>query len=240
MWPTTPWSEVGRLGGPDVEGHRQALSYLVQAYSPALRRHLIFRLHIHPSEVDDLLQEFVQCKIIEKDILRLAKQERGRFRTFLATALDRFVLNQIRNQNARNRHTVQFETVEQLEGAAGDVARQPDIFELAWARQVFGQAMRRMRTRCIERNRVAIWGVFCNRSLLPLLHERDPVPFDVLVKEFGLDSPQQAFKMHSSGVAMFGGSVRAVIGRYVDNRADIESEVRDLREILSKKLGRLR
>src|SRR5580658_7027301 len=106
-WPTTHWSLVGRAGSGGAEARRQALATLLRIYLPALRRHVVRRGMIQPQLVDDVLQEFLVSRILEKDIIRLADQGRGNFRTFLATALDRFLLNWLRYQSAAKRKAIQ-------------------------------------------------------------------------------------------------------------------------------------
>jgi RNA polymerase sigma-70 factor (ECF subfamily) len=235
MWPTTHWSLLGRAGSGGVEERRQALTSLVQVYLPAMRQHLLFRRNVPRDVVDDLLQEFLVSKILEKDILNLATQGRGRFRTFLATALDRYVFNCFRNNNAAKRAAIRcghLDEVDPRELASGGQSR--DIFDTAWARQVLGQAIRHMRRECLKQNRLQLWKVFAGRVLLPVMRNVAPVPFESLAKELKLESSKGASNLLTTANRMFGYSLRSVIGTYDNGKADVESELRDLRQILSR------
>ena len=87
-FPTTAWSLVAEAGQEDAGAKRDALDRLLRRYLPALRAHLIYRRRFAPERADDLVQEFVADKIVEKDLIARADQQLGKFRTFLLTALE--------------------------------------------------------------------------------------------------------------------------------------------------------
>src|SRR4051794_36682601 len=94
-FPTTRWSLVARAGesGDAAEAaRREALGVILGRYLPALRAHLLAR-RVPAGWVDDLLQGFIADKVIEYNLLGYADRGRGKFRTFLLTALDRFAAN---------------------------------------------------------------------------------------------------------------------------------------------------
>jgi hypothetical protein len=88
---TTCWTLVataGRSGDVDADG---ALRELCQVYWPPLYGYLRSRGHC-PEDAQDLTQGFFVC-LLERRSLRLADPARGRFRSFLLTALKRYVVN---------------------------------------------------------------------------------------------------------------------------------------------------
>jgi len=64
-------------------------------------------------------------------LIARADQQLGRFRTFLLTALDRFLLNRLRDQGAKKRAA---DVAAALGDYAGEVAANdaPDAFDVAW------------------------------------------------------------------------------------------------------------
>ena len=102
-FPSTRWSLVARAGQVDPEAKREALGQLLTRYLPALQAHLVHRKGLSEEEADDLVQEFVTSKILEKDLIARADQQLGKLRTFLLTALDRFVKNKLRDRRAKKR-----------------------------------------------------------------------------------------------------------------------------------------
>jgi len=234
VWPTTHWSLVGRAGSGTVEDRRRALSALVQIYIPVLRWHLLTRRGIRFDRVDDFLQEFLLSKILEKEILQLADRGRGNFRTFLATALDRFVINQIRDQSAAKRGGFRRGEVEEDSLPPAHTLVPGNSFDYAWARQVIGQAIRRMQRQCAANHRDDIWRVFRGRVMLPALRQAEPISYAALVEECGLESASQASNILVSANRMFVRALRQTLAVYQETESEIDDEIRDLWAAVSR------
>lgn len=111
----TPDAETGPGGGASQflqtrwtvvisakEGSFEALCQLCEWYREPLRRHIL-RRGFQEASADDLIQEFLSKKLVEGSLFR-SVQERGtagrtwRFRTFLLTCLDRFLIDRRRRR----------------------------------------------------------------------------------------------------------------------------------------------
>jgi len=234
-FPTTHWTLVARAGQDPSQSRREALGQLLGRYLPALRAHLIHGRRLSPDDADDLLQDFVAAKIIEKDLIGRADRELGRFRTYLMAAIDRFLIDQFRQRSAKKRSPGDAGLVA-LGDQAGQVAdgSPSDAFETQWAREVIAQATRMMRQECQASARMEIWGVFECRLLRPLLEGTEPADYDELVERFGLRSPSQASNVLMTAKRMFGRMLKSVIGEYAVDEEEIESEIRDLHAVLAR------
>lgn len=237
-FPTTRWSLVARAGKDAPDAQRQALGELLTRYLPALRAHLLYGKRLTPEDADDLLQDFVAGKIIERELLGRADAQLGKFRTFLLTSLDRFLIDRFREENARKRSpgAGRLEAWgDQVE--AGAANRPCDAFDLAWAREVIEHAVRLMRAECETSGRTDVWGVFECRLLGPLLGDAEPLEYEELVQRFNLQSPSQASNLLITGKRMFARAIRAVVGEYATEGEDLESEIQELMQILSRPRG---
>jgi len=233
-WPTTHWSLIGGASQGSAEEQRQALTLLVKKYLPALRWHLLARRRIKQNEVDDFLQEFLLSKILLNDIIRLADARRGRFRTFLATALDRFIINKREYETAAKRSSLRRENLEEDGSIPADNGRTPsEMIDYYWGRQVLGQAIRRMRVECSDPKRADLWTVFRGRVLHPIIHNSQPIPFAELAKSPSVGSAARGSHLLETANRTFVRSLRSVIGAY-DSKAHIDDEIRDLWRALSK------
>lgn len=234
-FPTTHWSLVARAGQDVTGAKRQALSELLTRYLPALRAHLVHGKRLSPEDADDLLQEFVAAKILEKELIGRADAQLGKFRTFLLTALDRFLIDHIREQNARKRSPADGalrglgDRAELLEAAPWC-----DAFDLAWARNVIAETVRQMRIECETSDRMDVWGLFEGRLLGPILNAAEPVEYEELVGRFGLQSPSQASNLLITAKRMFGRVMRAVVAEYALGNGEIESEIGELMDVLGR------
>lgn len=232
----TDWSLVRRIGRAGTEGKREALGQLMTSYLPALRAHLVYRKGFSPDEADDLLQDFVVNKIIEKDLVAQARHEAGKFRTFLLTALNRFVINRIRDQKAKKRSPERGAVVlmgDDVEHIQSD--EEPEqALHAAWAHGVISEALRRMQAQCESSGRSDVWGVFQCRIVAPILEGSQPVDYRELIERFGFQSPAQASNVLATAKRMYARTIRDVVGEYAQNDEEIEVEIEELKGILSR------
>ncbi len=98
---TTHWSIVLEAGqGKDADG-AIALAELCRKYWLPLYAYVRRRVP-DANEAQDLTQEFF-ARLLEKELLAQAAPERGRFRSFLLTAMQNFLTNEWRKAHASKR-----------------------------------------------------------------------------------------------------------------------------------------
>ncbi|MAE66793.1 MAG: hypothetical protein CMJ18_21195 [Phycisphaeraceae bacterium] len=229
-FPTTVWSMLGSADGP---WHPVVTGFFLR-YRPAMKAHLVRRRGLRPDEADDLVQGFICSKVIEKRLLAQADSRRGRFRSFLLTALDHYLISERRARRAHRR------APESLVALGDDVdvedvrAGPHRAFDVEWARQVLVEAIARMRGACAANRRPDLWGVFETRVLDPLLEQSEPVAYERLVERFGFASPAAASNALITARRMFVRHLREVVGEYAVGDDGIEQEIRDLRRVLEE------
>ena len=235
-FPTTRWSLVDLAAvGRDTTG-RNALDELLTRYWPALKTHLVVKKRIDSNEAEDLVQGFIENKILERDLISTAESGRGRFRSLLATALDNYVANQMRQRSAAKREPDRATSLDQVayEHSAATRDAPQDAFDVAWAREVLAEILKQMRAECERSGRDDAWSVFQVRVLAPILKGAEPPSYEDIVERFGFSSPTQASNALVTGKRMFSRIMRSVISEYADDEDDIEAEIRDLQDILSR------
>jgi RNA polymerase sigma-70 factor (ECF subfamily) len=222
-FPDTRWSLVGR-----ASDQREALGELLGRYLPALKSHFVLRKRLAPDRADDLLQSFIATKVLAGDFLARANRDKGKFRSFLLTAVERYVVDMIRQESAKKRSPGEGMTfsIDEHPNVVGAADAAGDVFDTAWAREVIAEALRRMKTQCEP----AYWGVFEARVVAPILDGAEPAGYDELIKKFGFQSPMQASNALITTKRMFARSLRSVVGEYA---RDEEAELRELMAILS-------
>lgn len=236
-FPNTSWSLVARAGHVRTSVRRRTLEALVKQYQPALRSYLMARRRIGPQDADDLLQGFLASKVLEQQILRQADRTRGKFRTFLMTALERFAVSEYRKASAARRSpgAAGVGSIDAVEDGEQPVAPEAaDLFDVEWAKQAVEVAVSRMRRECAAGGRADVWGVFKARVLDPTLADAEPAPYERLVPELKLASAEQASNLLATGKRMFSRNLHEVVAEYADDDADAEEEVRRLKRILSQ------
>lgn len=148
---TTHWSVVALAGQSDSEDATRALEALCRGYWYPIFAYLRHRGY-DPYQAEDLTQAFF-TRLLEKNYLAAADPERGRFRTFLLTALNHFLANEWNRTQAQKRGGgCQFVSLE--------LAREQDehslqlghdltperVFEKRWAETVLGKVLDRLQS----------------------------------------------------------------------------------------------
>lgn len=98
---TTRWSVVLAAQEKSSRSGAESLEALCQQYWPPLYAFVRLRGHSE-HDAQDLTQEFF-ARLLEKEWLTAADQQRGRFRTFLLTAMKRFLANEWDRTRAQKR-----------------------------------------------------------------------------------------------------------------------------------------
>jgi len=237
-FPVTRWTLIDRAGAADGVGQPNAISELVRMYSPALRAHLLQSLKYDEHRADDLLQGFLATKVLEQRLIGHADPKRGRFRTFLLAALDRYVIDEHRRDGARKRSPRGgFSDIDQHRDTLRGGTRRTDAFDLAWAREVLGEVLLTMRLQCKETARPDLWEVFDARYLKPATEDVEPEAHESIAKRLKLESATHAANLLITAKRMFTRVFKSVVSRYAVDDDEMRDEVSDLWRIFSSAKG---
>ena len=147
---TTHWSVVLAVRGAATADARAALETLCEKYWYPLYAYLRSAGH-SAADAEDLTQGFF-LRLLEKDALRAADPRRGRFRSFLLTAIKHFALNEWDRRRAKKRGGAQ--PILSLEFSAGEEKYQLEprdhstpetVYEREWALTVMARATDKLR-----------------------------------------------------------------------------------------------
>ena len=185
---------------------------------------------------DDLLQGFLADKVLEQRLIGHADPTRGRFRTFLLAALDRYVIDALRHNAAQKRSPrAAISDVDQHRDtlASRATSTRADAFDLAWAREVLGEVLSTMRRECEQTNRADLWDVFNVRYLKPATEGTEPEAHESIARRLNLDSPQQAANLLVTAKRMYTRVFKSVVARYASSKDEVRNEVTELWRIFS-------
>lgn len=138
---TTRWSVVLAAGDQPQDNSNQALAELCQTYWFPVYA-FVRRRVADSNQAQDLTQEFF-ARLLEKGFFGRARQERGRFRSYLLTAVNRFLAKQwnksktLKHGGATRTLSLDFawgESKLELEPAAGETPER--AFDRLWAIQL--------------------------------------------------------------------------------------------------------
>lgn len=186
-----------------------------------------------PDEAQDLTQEFF-TRLLKKNFLHSADPAKGRFRTFLLTAVDRFLANEWikahRQKRGGGRLTLSLNHTDaeahyQLELA--DPTTPERLFERKWVMALLRQAMDNLRTECAAAGREGLFDEV--RSVLA--GESGAAPYADIAARLGMTEGAVKAAAHRWR-RRYAGLVREQVARTVATPAEVEGEIRHLLQIL--------
>jgi RNA polymerase sigma factor (sigma-70 family) len=231
---TTRWTLVAAAAADSSDPQRQeALGDLCQAYWPPLYAFLRRRGH-SPEDAQDLTQGFF-ARVLERRDFRAADPARGRFRSFLLSALQHYTINEherastVKRGGRVRRLSLDFEEVERtyvLEARHDD---SPDrVFNRKWAAISLDRALVRLRDECHTSGKGALAD-----ALLPYLTDTGQLPaYRTVAEQLGLTEGATKVAVHRLR-QRFGAILRLEIAETVLAPADVDDEVRELIRALS-------
>ncbi len=233
---TTHWSVVLLAGESRSAQSREALETLCRTYWTPL--YAFIRRQGHSEEdARDLTQKFFAF-LLEREDLSTMDPLKGKFRTFLLTALTHFLSNERDYARAAKRgggreliplHELESE---QGLGAAPSPQLAPDrVFDQRWAMMILQRALEELRTEQGQARKVEQFDQLRNY----LTDDPEEGEYAGLAERWGITTQALAVRVHRLR-QRFRELVRAQVAQTVASPLDLEQEMRHLFEALSDSL----
>jgi RNA polymerase sigma-70 factor (ECF subfamily) len=232
VFATTHWSVVAAAGDGASPQAAQALEALCRLYWYPLYAY-VRRSGRSPVDAQDLTQAFFE-RLLQRNLVARADRERGRFRTFLLSALKNFLAQEHERQAAQKRGgglpvlpLVPAEAETHYVTEPADRLTPDRLFERRWALTVLGNALERLRQEYVTAGKGAwfdqlkdlVWG------------EKNPVGPPELARVFNCSS--EALKKTVQRLRkQFREALRTEVGQTVLTVSEVDQEIRYLVEIL--------
>ena len=233
QFPTTRWTLVVAAGDPHRKEAHAALVSLCETYWYPLYAYLRRRGYA-VDQAQDLTQEFF-VRMLEGRYLARADPEKGRFRSFILTSLKFFVADEADRHRAHKRGGG---TIMPLEFSSGEdrYQREPAhdetperIFERRWALSVLDRVVEKLRDEFVQHGRPEHF----ERLKVSLLGQSD-APYAALAREMNTSEAALKVAIHRLR-KRYRELFRREIADTVADPAEVESELRYLAEVLTKK-----
>ncbi len=229
---TTRWSLVVAAGAR-TEASEEALATLCQTYWYALYAY-VRRSGYDVEHAEDLVQGFF-VRLLDREMLRRAQPERGRFRSFLLASLKHFMMNEYERAHAAKRGGGAAPLTLDVTAAEGRYALEPRdtldperLFERRWAQTLLRQAQVRLRTACARSGKARLY-----EQLEPFISgEDDNVPYRQVA--VALDTTEGAARVAVHRLRRkFRDLLREEIVHTVDDESQVDEEMRFLLKTLA-------
>lgn len=232
---TTHWSVVLTAGQAGQPGAAEALAHLCQIYWFPLYAY-VRRRGYAPAEAEDLTQGFF-LHLLESDAVRIADRGKGRFRSFLLTSLNHYLLDAKDRARAQKRGggspviSIDAASAEERYQLEPPDEHSPDrLFERQWALALFDEVLRRLERAEAESGRGTIFQQL--REYVALSGNGRAYAQAALELHMSEDGVKKAVqRLRRRYQQLF----REEILQTLENPADLEAEIRYLCEVVARR-----
>ena len=215
---------------------RAALDRLCRQYWQPLYYFVRRRGYGEP-DAQDLTQGFF-ARLLEKNSITAADRERGRFRTFLLTALENYLANEWDKANRQKRgggqQIVSLENTESAEAGyqllPADTATPAQLYERRWAQAVLAAVLTRLRAECDARSGSGKFDVLKQF----LFGDRGEVSYTDAAARVGLSDSATKSAIYRLR-QRYGELFAEEIAQTVERPEDVDDEIRHLLSVLEQR-----
>ena len=234
---TTCWADIRRAKTLDETRQREVVDRLIRNYWKPVYCFLRHKGYADAS-AKDLTQGFFHTVVLGRGLFRRADQRKGRFRTFLLTALNNYVTSVYRHETAEKRRPkdglVSLEDFEEEPlPIVAKTMKPDDAFAYVWASVLLQEVLAEVEQQCWEDGKELHWQLFKTRVLEPIMAGTEAKSLSEMCKELGIESEVKAANMVVTVKRRFKAAIKDRVRQYVNSDEEIEQEIHELMKILS-------
>lgn len=237
-FPTTRWSEIGEAKTRDQAHRRAVIDDLAKKYWKPVYCYLR-RKGYDNEAAKDLTQGFFHELVLGKELIQQSNKAKGRFRTFLLTALNHYVINVYRADARKKRRpsgtVLSVETVEEgLVGIRSKDMEPGEAFTYVWALELLQEVLEEVEAGCRRDGKEKDWELFCSTVLKPIMDLTEAESLSRACGRLDIPNKRRALYMIKTMKERFRAVLRSRVRPHVDSDEYVEEEIQDLMNILSR------
>lgn len=208
---TTEWTQIlnSQLGGSILA--ELYAKYWRPAYSYLRRKGLT------NEEAKDVVQGFFSEKVLGQQLLLKADRRKGKFRTFLLTALSNYATDLHRKKRPT-------QALDQRVERASDTGDPAVGFDMVWAQELLRVALQELEKECRIRAKDRHWEVF-RAWLLETDVGGDKADMSEICARYGIDDATKGYNMVSNLKGRFRKILRRSLRSHVDTDDQVDDEI---------------
>ncbi len=235
---TTHWTEILAARTKNGDRRRRVIEYLLAKYWKPVYCYLR-RKGYDNETAKDLTQGFFEEVVLGRSLVQSADEAKGRFRSFLLIALDRYCVSWLRKHSAvKRRPSGRIMSLDAGENNVMSIATSElspeQALAYAWAAELVREVIAEVQADCLRDGKRAHWEVFRRRVLTPKMEQGSPDSVPALCEELGIDRPQTVSNMVVTVKRRFRLAMRRRVRRFVESERHVDAEIRSLMDTLSR------
>lgn len=231
---TTCWTMIADSRTSDGQKEKLIINELLSAYWKPVYCYLRKKGNNNET-AKDLTQGFFHDVVINRELIKQADRSKGKFRTFLLTALDRYTRDVHQKETAAKRSpSGNLFSIEYY-----DVPDEiPDLsaeqgFHYAWVTDLLDQVFAQVQQECMNTQKKVHWEVFSSRVLDPILHNKKALSLPELCAQYGIENESKASNMVITVKRRLKKALERNLAKLTESGKEIEEEIHDLLRIFS-------
>jgi DNA-directed RNA polymerase specialized sigma24 family protein len=195
---TTHWSLIEDIK-TDQDKDRALIGLLLERYWKPVYCYLRRKGHDN-EQAKDLTQAFLHEVVLKRDLVRRADRTKGRFRSYLLYALNRYMTKQSLKENALKRipkeKLVRLDLVEPpaLPESFTNASAE-ECYHYAWLSALLERVLSDVKTECDRDGMQTHWVLFYERIAKPILENKPRPSLNLLCKDFNIEDTKKASNM---------------------------------------------
>jgi RNA polymerase sigma-70 factor (ECF subfamily) len=234
---TTHWSIIYAARTENEHRQKEIISDITFRYWRPVYCYLR-RKGYHDSTAKDLTQGFFCDIVLSRELIQHADKSKGRFRTLLLTALERYVVSIHRRKSRQKRqpkagiHQLEADELSNLVESNQEM-KPEDAFYYTWAADLLDCVLAEVRDEYCCTGRTTLWEVFRLKVLAPIIDNVEAPSYTEICDKCGLQDESKASNMVITIKRRFRAILKRHLRDLVQSDSEVEEELEEIFTILS-------
>ena len=235
---TTHWSVILAARTADESKQRKIINDLMARYWKPVYCYL--RRQGHKDDVSRELTQGFFCEIIlGRELILRADPDKGRFRTLLLTALERYLVSVHRKKSRRKRQPKagirQLDTDHLSNLVTPQTEMKPEeIFYYTWATDLLDLVLDEIKDEYCSTDRDSHWYAFWLKVAGPIIENSEAPSYVDICSKCGIEDESRASNMVITVKRRFRSVLRRHLRNLVQTDSEVDDELNEIFSILSK------
>jgi RNA polymerase sigma-70 factor (ECF subfamily) len=170
--------------------------------------------------------------VLGNELVQQADQRKGRFRSFLLTALRRFLINVKNKETALKRvpkgKLVALDVVDQELAAVSEDMSPDESFNCAWVSSLLERVFEEVESSCDQDGKTVYWKVFEERLLQPIMDQTDPPSVKEICGKYGIPDGHKLANMIITTKRRIRATLEKHIRKIVTSPEEVSDELQEM------------
>jgi RNA polymerase sigma-70 factor (ECF subfamily) len=227
---TTHWTLIQEIkSGEDKD--RALIGLMLERYWKPVYCYLR-RKGYDNEQAKDLTQGFLHEVVLSRGLVQKADRSRGRFRSLLLTALNRYLINVKEGETARTRippdKLVSLEMVDPPQLHMITESNPDDFYHYVWVSALLDQVLSAVQTSCEQDGLQIHWQVFEDRVVRPILQGSAPPSLSEMCRKHSIQDEKKASNMLVTVKRRFQAALKEYVRTTVASDKHIQAELSEI------------